>query len=708
VRGVRSTRVPAVCARRAPPLARRVRFAIDTPARVRRAETSRASTAMRRSEMRTIDVRTVVFGLAVSVALFPAVAARAPSALGHGGAFQGPDGSAPPCLPEPSAPPPPPPAPPSVAQDRPGETLRTPSIGSDDWTTWFAQNLDARWPIDRYRTRVSGGPLSAIGGAGGDRGEAWRAARKATREEIRPALLRATDPRNRVPSDLESAAHLALARVTEEPEDVERIQRAVRDPSRALAVRESAALALGLLRRTDEARRFDAKEYDRVRDFAFAAFEDEGLPIRTRAFAMLSIGTLGDMPTRHGASDPAKPGATARIADLLRTRWPAPDLPVALLLALSLQPPATVPETVRRALEDAMLHGRLGGEETTGLVRSYAALALGRVGTSAQAVALRNALSLRGLDLRVARSAAISLGSVGRRLGARGRAELATELVARVEAVQDASVARSAVLSLAALLEADVEAGRTDVLEARGKPAEFLLRAASDGAARLRPFAALALGIVGRAIGERADVAAYAALRLEAIQTLKDGLLQRSLDERSRAAFAASLGILRDSSSRRLLMAIVSDSQGDREIRGYAAVALGMIGEPTPDVVRAIRTAMQESGSEELHLPCATALGYLGHPETVPLLLRELVDSETQAVQGRILLALGRIGDARAIPPLVAILRHGEKPDRTRALACLSLGLVGDPERIPSLARLRRDLDHRATCDAVAEVLTIP
>jgi HEAT repeat protein len=439
---------------------------------------------------------------------------------------------------------------------------------------------------------------------------------------------------------------------------------------------------------------------------------------------MFSIGVLGDMPSTRSAGttpstgsggglfynpDPAAAGldATSRIVELLQAKYSSPDFPVALLLALSLQPPTSVTERTLDALKECTLKGKLWKEEASALTQAYAALALGRIGTNAYANTMLNAMSARGIDNNVKRSAAIGVGLLGQRVDGAARAALATSLLKEIESSKDASVKNFGIISLAYLIEADVMAKKTDVVEAKGKPAEFLLKAAEDASVIQRPFAALALAIIGRAIGDKSDIAAYGKLRMDAIETLKAGVTSQKMDKRARAAFAVSLGIIRDTSSKAKLTEIVADKQEDKELRGYAAVGLGMIGEPTPDVVKAIRDAMKERSSEELRLQTATALGFLGTPDAVQTLIDELNNADTQNVQGQIVVALSKIGDAKAIAPLVEMLRNKDKPDLTRALACAGLGLVGDLELIPALARIRKDINYRAAPNAVAEVLTI-
>ena len=99
-------------------------------------------------------------------------------------------------------------------------------------------------------------------------------------------------------------------------------------------------------------------------------------------------------------------------------------------------------------------------------------------------------------------------------------------------------------------------------------------------------------------------------------------------------------------------------------------------------------------------------LGLLGQSDAVQILLKELEEADTQNVQGQVVIALAKIGDARAIKPLVDLLKNPQKPDPTRAISCAGLGLIGDLEFIPSLSRISKDINYRATSDPINEVLS--
>jgi HEAT repeat protein len=701
-------------------------------------------------------MKRLVLGLIAGLA---ATALFAPTAWAHGGQFRGPGGAVPPGLREPSDPTPPPPPPPStpppttppestppsggpppttppsspppvtgpptLSGPEEGPGRKPTSIGYENWTFWWGNNKDDILNIKEsiYRLKfTSDNPLSQIGGAKGNTADATRATEKQVKEVLIPALLWAMDTKNKLHNDVESAAYIALAKTTDDPSHIRLLQGGVENEKLDKITRESSALALGLLRRGEGRQSFDARELDRVRDFLFDTFENDKDDTRVRAFAMLALGLLADQPTARGgnvtaptggggllyAPDPLTTTTSSRIYELLKEKYSNVDLPVALILSLSLQSPETVTMEMTETLKECALKGRLFKDDVNEIVQSYAALALGRVGSDLYIEPMLNVLSLRNVGHNVRRSAMIALGQLGRRVDGQRRADLAAQLVKAVEAAKDPSTKNFGTISLAYLLEADVKAQRTDVLNARGaKAADYLIKVGEDGNFIQRPFGALALGLLGRAIGEKADILAYGELREKALQVLRAGLDDQKMDKRSRASFAIGLGMMRDAGSKVRLVKAVQDQSEDKEFRAYSAVALGMIGEPTPEVVKAITDAMKERSSEELRQQTATALGLLSDPGAVDVLLDELKLAETQNVQGQIVLALAQIGDARTIDPLVTLMKDSSKPDLTRALACAGLGLIGDLEFIPSLARISKDINYRSAPDAINEVLSI-
>mgnify|MGYP007068776063 CR=1 FL=1 len=105
----------------------------------------------------------------------------------------------------------------------------------------------------------------------------------------------------------------------------------------------------------------DATELDRVRDALFDAFDSPDLQVRTRCFAMLSLGLLGDQPTLRGLPASVEGGAAPlvdastaqRIFERAVAKHDNPEYVVATLFALSLQRPDTITSDMLAALEQA-------------------------------------------------------------------------------------------------------------------------------------------------------------------------------------------------------------------------------------------------------------------------------------------------------------------------------------------------------------------
>lgn len=665
----------------------------------------------------------------------------ASDALAHGGQYRGPGGAIPPGLREPfdPTPPNPPPStggpftepttdgpgrpdappPPTTGGNQPPTTglpegnkprpTRGATITPDSWVFWYEYNKDALQQLKRGIYKFAGTNDHPFGGMTRSSAGARSAQRHGTRAQVRsqvlPALLWAMNEKNSGHQDTESAAYIALAKVSNDPLHVERLQKGL--ASKNVITREAAALSLGLLRREQAADQFDAQTLDRVRAFLFDAFLNDKLGTRTRGFAALSIGLLGDQPTSGGAKNQAMT-TTARLFDLLASSHGHEDLTVALLVAISLQARDTLTPDHFDTLRSCVTKSRIGRQDISPFVASYAAMTLGRIGDKEVDVhALRRVVESRRTSPNVARSAIIALGKLGKRSAPETRAAIARDLREGIRSrrIRDVTARSFALISLAYLVEGDIASGRTDVL-GREKVGEFLVRRTEKGQLGERSYAALALGLICRAIGEETNVPLYGEFQSDARARLRDGLHGKG-GARARAAYAVALGLAKDTASLGDLSDLVGDSKADDELRGYAAVALGHIGVGGERILRPIRRALRERRSEKLRRSTATALGMLTDHKAVPILLEELAKARSQSAKGQVVIALAKVGDERAIEPLTRILRNARQQHLTRALACAGLGIVGDIAWIPSLSLIGRDVNYRASGDLMNECLSI-
>jgi len=675
-----------------------------------------------------------------ALSLVVALTWGATEALAHGGQYRGPGGAVPPKLREPNDPTPPnPPEPTGDPVTEPSEggprrpagpvtpdpqtppsgdpltggtgrpTRASSRITPESWMFWYEYNKEALQQLKKgiYRFKGSSHPLGRLShsGAGARTGQRQRV-RAATASDIIPALLWAMQAENVKHQDTESAAYIALAKVTLDPNHIERIEKGLK--SKNIATRESAALGLGLLRREQPSDQFDAGSLDRVRSVLFETFANEKLQARMRGFAALSLGMLGDQPTGRGTDDGAA-RTTTRIFDLMRQRYNHPDLPVALLIAASMQRRDSITPAQYDVLRTCVLKRRLWKNDVQPYVASYAAQALGRIGDKDVDIhVLLRVLGSRRTSADVARSTAIALGTLGRRCSSETRYEIARELqtAVRSKKLRDLTARNFAVISVAYLIAADVKAGRSEVL-GRAKSGEWLMKMTESGTFGTRSFAALALGLACKAIGDETTIELQGEFQSRAREVLRNGLRAKKTAKRARAAFAVALGLAHDTSSMGDLTALVADSHEDDQLRGYAAVALGHLGNDSERVLAPIRKALVERRSEALRRSTATALGMLTDRKAVSILLEELKRARSQSAKGQVVIALAKGGDERAIPSLIKLLRDTKEQDLTRALACAGLGIVGDLAWVPSLSRIGEDLNYRASGDMINEVLSI-
>ena len=174
-------------------------------------------------------------------------------------------------------------------------------VSFEDWTFWYHNNKDdiENLKAALYALHASGSEIFRSGGRDeGARTSATRLTEKKVQELIIPTLLKLMDPKVAGGQDTESAAYLALAKIAKDPEQIKTIQTGLdlaldRQP----VVQESAALALGLLRRADPADQFSARELDKVREFLFTVFENDKYRDRCRGSLRRSFpGTLATLP----------------------------------------------------------------------------------------------------------------------------------------------------------------------------------------------------------------------------------------------------------------------------------------------------------------------------------------------------------------------------------------------------------------------------
>jgi len=107
--------------------------------------------------------------------------------------------------------------------------------------------------------------------------------------------------------------------------------------------------------------------------------------------------------------------------------------------------------------------------------------------------------------------------------------------------------------------------------------------------------------------------------------------------------------------------------------------------DPDPNVVKQAISELRDV-SKEKRRTAVMKLGMLGGDEAVRTLMMIVVNNhEDLIVRGRAALMLGKLGDARAVEPLIRAL---DAPGfQTPLYAAQSLGKLGDPRAIEPLLR---------------------
>jgi hypothetical protein len=573
------------------------------------------------------------------------------------------------------------------------------------WDRWWELN---RWSFFPSRARVArrDAVTTPSGGNGIDREALLRERRALVRRgSAVPFLLLQLDPTRRVRDEVRAAALIATARLTRDAPAVALILHYLADARQAGVVRESAAYALGMLRRDDASLRMDGARLDAVRARLLETLDDTNAPVRTRAFAALATGLLADQPYGSPFTQDGRV-ISRQLWDRLLARHANLDIPVALLTALGMQPAAGTSQKIRDALGLVVAGRHVGRRPWNAVERSHALTALARQRGPGWALTLFRILAARHVTAPVRRSAFLALGAQAGDLDAGERRGAVDALERGLRKAHDPLTRGLGRIAQGRLLAAELAAGSSRLVE-QGSTAGELLGEARHGTPDERGFAALGTALALRA--HAPAVASVASFRSAALDALVRGF-ERTADARLRGAYAVALGLVgaEAAAAAPQLTAVVADRNADPTLRGRAAVALAQIGtDKTGGARKAIRTALWDRRSVELPSEAALALSFLGGAAETTMLVGELRRARSQWVLAQVAAALGQLGDVDAEPAILEVAADASRQDETRALAIASLGLVCDPGIRPSTLRLTSDANYPAAPPSLQEAFSI-
>ncbi|MGH7163210.1 MAG: HEAT repeat domain-containing protein [Planctomycetota bacterium] len=673
--------------------------------------------------------------LAAAVALGSMFAERA---YAHGGSYRGPNGGVPPGLREPSDPEPPPPPPSDPGQPSgpttPGDPApagpTTPSdpghttpgdpggpqpvgpsggpakkkstskaVTFESWRYWWAYNnadiLNLKDSIYAARTSSSSPMFFASGRDEENRRNAQRPTQAAIQSSIIPAEeRRLQDPRDH--EDIHGGAIVALGKVGSVkyiPVFKDAMHNQFRNEKGekvdfGLSATESAALALGLLPELDE------KGKEAARQICLDAIENKDLRRRDRTWAAVALGLQRD-------TEAIRP--LLKKLETMDLGGDNNDNVVAGILCgiglIGLPQDQEVAAKLVGELTTAFEKRQLFGREISERIQAFVGYAIMKLEPTDEAClkTMLKVLGSRSAGQIAKRSAAIAIGVLGAKtLNADLKKEAVNELQKYIrKSGGDASGANFSIIALSQI-------GTPEAIESLKKLAE-------EARPDQKPFAALGLATHlfykerAAANGGEAVDPKFKADILAHLQRLTE----KFKDADTQAAFYLSRGILKDRSAIEEMTLLAADPSKDPTIRGFSCVALGLIGDASDKVKEALKIALTDRKIVDLKRDAATGLGLLRDAEVVKVLLDELKQAKSFAVQTQVIQAIGTIGDHTAIDPLVEILDNKNESAQTRAMAAVGLGMIGDLQTIPKLDRLGKNFNYRATVDDLTELLYI-
>lgn len=459
----------------------------------------------------------------------------------------------------------------------------------------------------------------------------------------------------------------------------------------------------------------------------------------------------------HAVGDPhhlVRQGAMAALRSLYPIGALAP-LQMAIAGAADLGK-AAIDELVALAIDgddraSAMIRGALDADDAD--VRAHAALRLPRLYPAGSAEPQLVAARSRHADVRLAAIAQLATARepgpavIDALVAALGSEHADLRLRAAVALARLPGAAAQGVDVLGALLRTDEHArealraliGLADRADSAGAAAEVIAARLDDDPERTadRPALIAALATLGHPLGApalvrlvvdvtagkegdveplaRAVVAALTAILREPTarpRLLPDGRTRaRFRDELAvthlgdaarsplasvRLGIARALGDVDDPRAEDLLARLIGDR--DPEVRVAAAEALALRAEYVPHATLVVLEAALRGGRRELVLPAALGLAARRRPEAFqPLLL--VAKAGEPAEQERALLALGSLGDRRALDHLLPLLEPAPEDELARALTPAAVEALG--RLVPALTGDERD-DIRGRVERLA------
>jgi len=648
---------------------------------------------------------------------------------GGGPASPGPSGPSAPGPSGPSTPGPASPGAPAAGPTQSGPTSGGPvAIGQDFsiWDFWWGFNKE---PYLNLRSKVRSGNVQS----GGDdfflgRGQAeqvkdtLRPTPDMIRNEVVPALKLALEKERQ--NDIITGSLIALAKIgdTQDSDGTSEFQEIFAGflDNGEQEISETATLALGIL--ADD--RTVPMLVSLMRDDPVARkLVGKEVPMRTRSFAAYGLGLVG-----YRTSDNAvRQTIVEHLVDILEMPdFAQPDIKVGAIASLGLIPldwdsEAAADEAEGNAATaanraallrylitrmNADTRGEKGGFEQF-RVRCQVPIAAARLLASHETEVPEAQLGLRGevinqllslvaknskeKTVEVLQSSTVALGMIGNAEsgdteGAKQNKDIFDELKRIAKDSADNQTEYFGLMALAQMGSRPGSAGDKRGLQPMAQ--KELMSALGRGKGQKKPWAAMSLGVFGNALLENDGT-----LDTTVLSAVRDAA--RKGDRPAEAgAYAVALGLMKDTVSEDLLLERLEYFSQD-DTRGYIAVGLGLM-EANSSIERLNEIINKSKFRPDLLKQAAVGLGLLGDKSAVKGLVEMLRTAKGLSAQAAIASALGTIGDANSVAPLVAMLSDTTITDTARGFAAVALGIVCDKQDLPWNTPIAKNTNYRA------------
>lgn len=646
----------------------------------------RTSRRTRRGTWRAVLARLAGSGVAL-------LAVFAPHAHAHGGTYRGPGSGIGPAGPS------------GIPGATGGPSGGGPSTGGSAdsagdltaWQTWWALNRDPFLALRDALADEGANSASDVFFQSGLRSPANRPTDDVVRGKVAPTL-RALLEQARGP-DVVTAALLALAKLGPAGGDGLAAAIVPHLASSNQEIAETAALALGVLGEASSA----STLVDLLEDGEKGrkACARDSVPVRTRAFAAYALGLLG----REARNPDVRRYVVHHLVAAARAdTTSSTDLGVACTMAIGIVPldplvpsRADAPASASRRGQIAYLLELWRDAHRPDVVRAYAPVAIARL---ARAPAAARDVTADRTDFVVAPRpdpdlAALALPALLEVLAPASSASavLRQSAVAAVGLLADAdpdpldAEARAALvrqisggdrlsrrLAQIALARVASRVGHADPADARQAVRGALLGELQRGSTSERPWTGLALGLLERGVAESGGAPSDA---------VRDALVNALVEHggpTEAGAYATALALLGRDAEAPLRKAL-GDARDD-SVRAYAAVALGIA--RAMSATEPLRALIPVSRYRpHLLREVAIGLALLGDKSVTAALIPVLRESVGMSAQAALATALGFVGDAAALGPLLGLAADATVPNGTRAFAVVAAGLVCDRRALP-------------------------